>query len=149
MQGRCRGGAGAVQVVRERCRGGAGGAGTVQATCTICTSASIISDAGRCRRCRHTSGVSRGLEKIPHTARAINKLVIKITRFPKVVVHLNLFDKIKQENRMDGMNSCMNYLNILFIIVLQGTLARVLVPRASMGVEQRAGNTAVFQYSRM
>ena len=28
-----------------------------------------------------------------------------------------------------------NYLNILFIIVPQGTLARVLVPRASMGVE--------------
>jgi hypothetical protein len=60
---------------------------------------------------------------------------MKITRFPKMVVHPNLFDKIKQENRMDGMNSCMNYLNILFIIVPQGTLARVLVPRASMGVE--------------
>ena len=52
VQGWCRGrrgGAGTVQVVRERCRGGAGGAGTVQATCT---SASIISGAGRCR---HTS----------------------------------------------------------------------------------------------
>ena len=51
----CRGGAGAVQ---ERCRGGAGGAGEVQATCTICTSASIISGAGRCRRCRHTTGTA-------------------------------------------------------------------------------------------
>jgi len=52
-----------------------------------------------------------------------------------VVVHPNLFDKMKQENRMDGMNC----LNILSIIVPQGTLActlaRVLVPRASMGVE--------------
>ena len=52
-----------------------------------------------------------------------------------MVVHPNLFDKIKQESRMDGMNSYMNYLNILFIIVPQGTLARVLVPRVSTGVE--------------
>ena len=55
VQGRCRevqGGAGAVQ-------GGAravqGGAGRCRGGCTICTSASIISGAGRCRRCRHTS----------------------------------------------------------------------------------------------
>ena len=47
-------GAGAVQ---ERCRGGARGAGAVQAACTICTATatSIISGAGRCRGCRHTS----------------------------------------------------------------------------------------------
>ena len=58
---RCRGGAGAVQVVQERCRGGAGGAGTVQATCTVYTSTSIISGAGRCRGCRHTS--ANGIRK--------------------------------------------------------------------------------------
>ena len=34
---------------KGRCR-------AVQGGCTICTSASIISGAGRCRRCRHTSG---------------------------------------------------------------------------------------------
>ena len=52
VQGWCRG-----------CRGGASGAGVVQvvqvgvlATCTVGTSASIISGAGRCRGCRHTSG---------------------------------------------------------------------------------------------
>ena len=58
VQGWCRGGAGAVQVVQGGCRRGAGGAGGVQATCTVCTSASIISGAGRCRGSRHTSGVS-------------------------------------------------------------------------------------------
>ena len=51
----CRGGAGAVQVVQERCRGCRDGAG--YQSCTICTSASIISGAGRCRRCRHTPGL--------------------------------------------------------------------------------------------
>ena len=48
-----------------------------------------------------------------------------------MVVHPNLFDKMKQENRMDGMNC----LNILSVSVPQCNLARVLVPRASMGVE--------------
>ena len=44
-----------VQGVQRRCRGGVGGAGRVQGRCTVCTSASIISGAGRCRGCRHTS----------------------------------------------------------------------------------------------
>ena len=43
VQGRCR-------AVQGRCR-------EVQGCCTICTSASTISGAGRCRRCRHTSGI--------------------------------------------------------------------------------------------
>ena len=48
----CRGGAGGAGMVQGRCRWCRGG---VQATCTVCTSASIVSGAGRCRGCRHTS----------------------------------------------------------------------------------------------
>ena len=48
--------------------------------------------------------VSRGLEKTPHTARVTNHPVLKITRFQKMIVHPSFFDKMKQENRMDGMN---------------------------------------------
>ena len=56
VQGWCRG-AGVAEAVQGRCREGAGGAALgVQATCTVCTSTSIISGAGRCRGCRHTSG---------------------------------------------------------------------------------------------
>ena len=64
---RCRGGAGAVQGVQEGCREVQGGAGAVQGGhgaeggCTICTSASIISGARRCRRCRYTSGFDSAL----------------------------------------------------------------------------------------
>ena len=53
----CRGGAGAVQVVQVvqgRCRWCRGGAGYL----SVCTSASIISGAGRCRGCRHTSALA-------------------------------------------------------------------------------------------
>ena len=61
----CRGGAGAVQVVQGGYRGGSGGAGGMQATCTVCTSASIISGEGRCRGCRHTSGLVHLLHICP------------------------------------------------------------------------------------
>ena len=48
VQGRVQGGAG-------RCREVQGGAGAVQGGAGACTTASIISGAGRCRGCRHTS----------------------------------------------------------------------------------------------
>ena len=35
-----------------------GGVQKVQVPCTFCTDGSIISGAGECRECRHTSGLS-------------------------------------------------------------------------------------------
>ena len=82
----CRGGPGAVQAVQERCRGGAGGAGTVQATCTICTSASIISGARRCRRCRHTSGTPKNdTQRALQTARASPLTVLWIVGLHHII----------------------------------------------------------------
>ena len=62
VQGRCR-------VVPGRCR-------EVQGGCTICTSASILSGAGRCRRCMHTSG----LDLMHHNKRreGLSIVVVKI-----------------------------------------------------------------------
>ena len=55
----CRGGAGGAKAVQ-------GGAGEVQATCTVCTSASIISGAGRYR---HTSGCCKKYSQSQETHR--------------------------------------------------------------------------------
>ena len=67
---RCRGGAGPAVQDWWCMRGRRGGVGVVQATCTVCTPASIT-PGDRCRGCRHTS--------VPHTPATCTHLASIIT----------------------------------------------------------------------
>ena len=62
----CRGGAGGAKAVQGGAGEVQGDAGEVQATCTVCTSASIISGAGRYR---HTSGCCKKYSQSQETHR--------------------------------------------------------------------------------
>ena len=55
---RCAGSAGGVQAATHGVLASVqGGVQKVQVPCTPCTDGSIISGAGECRECRHTSGL--------------------------------------------------------------------------------------------